>query len=67
MPNTVLSRQIEGSLEQFKELTSPAITARVAMIEAAIAGLPVNLYAPKSPSHNEFKKLMKFILSKVNT
>jgi chromosome partitioning protein len=65
LPNTVLAREIKGSLEQFNESISPAITARVVMIEAAIAGLPVNLYAPESSSHNEFKELMKFIFTKI--
>lgn len=65
MPSTVLGREINGSLGQYKELVSPPITARVVMVEAAIAGLPVHLYAPGSPSHKEFKNLMKFVLAKV--
>ncbi len=67
MPNTLLAREIKGSLEQFKESISPAITMRVSMVEACIAGLPINLYAPNSPSHKEFKNLMKFVLSKMKT
>lgn len=65
MPKTLLAREIRGSLEQFKESISPAITMRVSMIEAAIAGLPINLYAPGSPSHKEFKDLMKFVFTKI--
>lgn len=65
MPSTLLAREIEGSLKQFKESISPPITMRVAMVEACIAGLPVNKYAPGSPSHKEFKNLMKFIFTKV--
>jgi chromosome partitioning protein len=65
MPNTVLAREIKGALKQFNEPISPSITLRVAVAEAAIAGLPVNLYSPKSQSHNEFKDLMKFIYAKV--
>jgi chromosome partitioning protein len=62
---TVLGREINGSLGQFNELISPSITSRVVMVEAAIAGLPINLYKPGSPSHKEFKNLMKFVLSKI--
>lgn len=65
MPKTLLSREITGSLEQFKESIAPAITMRVAMVESCIAGLPINLYAPGSPSHKEFKDLMKFVFNKV--
>lgn len=66
VPNTLLAREIKGSLEQFNEAVSPAITMRVSMVEACIAGLPINLYAPNSPSHKEFKNLMKFVFTKVN-
>ncbi len=62
---TVLAREIKGSLEQFNEAVSPAITLRVVMVEACIAGLPVSLYAPGSPSHNEFKDLLKFVYKNV--
>lgn len=65
MPNTVLAREIRGALEQFNEPISPSITLRVAVAEAAIAGLPVGHHAPGSPSHNEFKNLLKFIFTKV--
>ena len=65
MPNTVLAREIKGSLKQFNEPISPSITMRVVMVEACIAGLPINLYAPDSPSHKEFKDLMKFVFTKV--
>jgi chromosome partitioning protein len=65
MPKTLLAREIKGSLEQFKEAISPPITMRVVMVEACISGLPVNLYAPGSQSHKEFKDLMKFIFTKI--
>jgi cellulose biosynthesis protein BcsQ len=63
IPNTVLARDIRSSLKQFNETISPSISQRVAVSESCIAGLPVNLYAPNSPSHKEFKELMKFILT----
>lgn len=65
MPNTLLAREIKGSLEQFSESISPPITQRVSMVEACISGLPINLYAPGSPSHKEFKDLLKFVLTKI--
>jgi len=65
MPTTLLGREIRGVLEQFNEPISPPISLRVSMIESAIAGLTINLYAPGSPSHKEFKELMKFIFTKV--
>lgn len=65
-PKTLLAREIKGCLERFDQSISPAITIRVAMIEACIAGLPVNLYAPGCPSHKEFKDLMKFVFTNIN-
>lgn len=65
MPQTLLAREIRGSLEQFKESISPPISLRVAMVEAAIAGIPINLYDPGGRSHKEFKDLMKFIFTKI--
>lgn len=60
---TVLAREIKGSLKQFEELIAPAISMRVALSEACIAGQTINHYAPNSASHKEFKSLMKFILT----
>jgi chromosome partitioning protein len=62
MTNTLLAKEINTSLKQFNEPISPAITARVAMAEAPIAGLPIHLYSPNSQSHIEFKNLLKFVL-----
>lgn len=59
--NTTLAKEIHTPLKQFGEPIAPAISMRVAMAEAAIAGLPVNLYAPNSQSHKEFKDLLKFV------
>lgn len=65
MPNTLLARDIKGSLEKYNEPIAPSITMRVSMIESCIVGLPINLYAPNSLSHDEFKNLMKFVFTKV--
>ena len=64
IPNTVLAREIKGTLKQFNESIAPSITMRVAMVEASVAGLPIHMYAPGSPSHKEFQALAKFITSK---
>lgn len=63
IPNTVLAKEIKGSLKQFNEPIAPAISMRVAIAEAAIAGLPISHYAPGSVSHKEFQSLMKFVLT----
>lgn len=65
VPNTVLAKEIKGSLKQFNEPVSPAITMRVAVAEAGIAGQPINLYAPGSASHKEFQSLAKFVLTNI--
>jgi chromosome partitioning protein len=63
VPNTVLAKEINGSLKLFGEPIAPSITMRVAMAESCVAGLPINLYAPNNTSHVEFKNLMKFVFT----
>ncbi len=58
---TVLAREIQGTLKELGEPVAPSISMRVALVEASIKGEPINMYAPDSPSHKEFKDLMKFI------
>lgn len=65
MPNTVLAREIHISLKAFGESIAPSISMRVAMAEAPIAGQTINTYAPGSPSHNEFKELLKFVFTNI--
>lgn len=65
MPKTILGKDLGDTLKQFNEPISPSITLRVAMAEAAIAGLPVSLYDPEGVSHNEFRSLFKFVLSNI--
>lgn len=60
---TILAKEVRSTLKQFNEPISPSISLRVAMIEAAIAGLPIHLYAKNSPSHKEFQDLWKFVLT----
>ena len=63
IPNTILAKEIKGTLKQFNEAIAPSISMRVAMVEASVAGLPIHLYAPGSPSHREFQALAKFVMA----
>lgn len=63
MPNTLLAKEVKTSLKHFNEPIAPSITMRVAIAEAGIAGLPINLYAPGGASHKEFQCLAKFLLT----
>ncbi|ADI39330.1 ParA family protein [Waddlia chondrophila] len=65
MNRTTLAKDIKGSLKAFGEPISPAISLRVAIAEAAIAGLPIGHYAPNSPGHKEFTNLWKFVNSQI--
>lgn len=65
LPQTILAKEINTALKDFNEPIGPPITSKVAMVEAAIAGLTVDLYAPNGPSHKEFKLLMTFILKEL--
>ncbi|MGA8164591.1 MAG: ParA family protein [Waddliaceae bacterium] len=65
MKRTTLAKDIKESLKAFDEPISPPISLRVAIAEAAIAGLPISCYAPNSPSHREFMDLWKFINSEM--
>lgn len=62
---TTLAKDIKGSLKSFGEPVSPAISLRVAIAEAGIAGLPIGHYAPNSPGHREFLDLWKFVNSQI--
>lgn len=65
MSRTSLAKDIKGSLKSFGEPISPAISLRVAIAEAGIAGLPIGHYAPNSPGHKEFTDLWKFVNSQI--
>jgi chromosome partitioning protein len=59
---TVLGRELSDTLTALGEPVGPGISQRVALVESAISGQTIDQYAPKSPSHLEFKKLAKYIL-----
>lgn len=65
IPNSLLAREIKESLKSLGEAVSPPIFMRVAMAEACVVGLPINIYSPNSPSHREFVDLWKFINSDI--
>jgi chromosome partitioning protein len=60
-PNTGLGRDLPDSLKELGERTTPGIAHRVALAEAAIAGLTIGEYAPKSAAHREFQELAKTV------
>ena len=59
---TVLGRELSDTLAALGEPVGPGISLRVALVESAITGQTIDQYAPRSPSHLEFKKLAKYIL-----
>jgi chromosome partitioning protein len=59
---TVLGRELSDTLATLGEPVGPGISQRVALVESAIKGQTIDQYAPKSPSHLEFKKLAKYTL-----
>jgi len=65
MTRTTLGKDITSSIEGFSEPIAPQISLRVAIAEAAIAGLPIGHYAPNSRGHKEFMDLWKFVNSQI--
>jgi chromosome partitioning protein len=59
---TVLGRELSDTLAALGEAVAPGISQRVALVESAITGQTIEQYAPKSPSHSEFKQLAKYVL-----
>jgi len=64
-PRTVIGRELPAALARLREPVGPAISERVAMVEAAIAGQTIDQYAPGSPAHLDFINLAKFILKEL--
>jgi chromosome partitioning protein len=63
LQNSSLGRDLAGSLAQLGERTLPGIAHRVAFAEAAISGLTIGEYGPKSVAHKEFMELVKAVRS----
>ena len=59
--NTVLSKDLPGSLENLGEPILPGTSQRVAVAEAVLKGLTVGEYAPESKAHQEFQELAKAV------
>jgi chromosome partitioning protein len=54
-----LGRDLHASLAGMGEKVLPGISQRVAIAEAAVAGLTIGEYSPGSPAHVEFQALAK--------
>ena len=59
--NTVLSKDLPGSLENLGEPILPGTSQRVAVAEAVLKGLTVGDYAPESKAHQDFQELAKSV------
>jgi chromosome partitioning protein len=59
--HTSLSRDLPGSLADLGEKVLPAIGQRVVVAEAALSGLTVQEYAPRSLAQQEFHALTRAI------
>lgn len=60
---TALARDIPDALARMGEPVAPGIHQRVVLVECAMAGQTIVQYAPKSPAHQEFLDLGRYILS----
>lgn len=61
--STVLGRELPETLATLGEDVAPAISQRVAVVEAAVVGQTVAEYAPGSPSHQEFQALANHVIT----
>jgi chromosome partitioning protein len=64
--NSALGRDLPASLAQLGETVLPGVAHRVALPEAAIAGLVIGEHAPNSPAHKEFMELAKAVRRQCN-
>jgi len=55
--NTVLARDLAGTLKPTKEAVLPGISQRIAIAESVLQGLTLREYAPSSGGVDEFKEL----------
>jgi len=61
LATTNLGRGLSSSLEKMGKKVLPAIGQRIVVAEAAVSGLTVREYAPRSAAHEEFARLAKAI------
>jgi chromosome partitioning protein len=65
LPHTVLARDLPAALEALGEPMAPAITQRVALIEAIVLGQTIRTYAKASPAAAEFTALARHTLRRL--
>lgn len=65
LPHTVLARDLPAALGALGEPVAPAITQRVALIEAIVLGQTIHTYAKASPAAAEFTALAQHTLGRL--
>jgi chromosome partitioning protein len=65
LPQTILARDLPAALAAFGEPVAPAITQRVALVEAIVLGQTIGTYAPTSPAAAEFAALAHHTLTRL--
>ena len=62
---TILARDLPAALEALGEPVAPAITQRVALVEAIVLGQTIGTYATTSPAAAEFAALARHTLRRL--
>ena len=65
LPQTVLARDLPAALAALGEPVAPAITQRVALVEAIVLGQTIGTYATTSPAAAEFAALARHTLRRL--
>lgn len=65
LPQTILARDLPAALETLGEPVAPAITQRVALVEAIVLGQTIGTYATTSPAAAEFAALAQHTLRRL--
>ena len=65
LPQTILARDLPAALEALGEPVAPAITQRVALVEAIVLGQTIGTYAKTSPAAAEFAALARHTLRRL--
>jgi len=65
LPQTILARDLPAALAALGEPVAPAITQRVALVEAIVLGQTISTYAKTSPAAAEFAALAQHTLRRL--
>ena len=65
LPQTILARDLPAALAALGEPVAPAITQRVALVEAIVLGQTIGTYAKTSPAAAEFAALAQHTLRRL--